>query len=92
MHRSDLLFKVFLNKNKLYKNDDAEASQDRNKLRPNWGWDAKNKSKKKKRRKIFCFLKEKVLQNIPSRKHFSRKSNTKYEQTTLNYVTDLIKH
>ena len=47
---------------------------------------------KKKRRKIFCFLKEKVLQNIPSRKHFSRKSNTKYEQTTLNYVTDLIKH
>lgn len=54
MHRSDLLFKVFLNKNKLYKNDDAEASQDRNKLRPNWGWDAKNESKKKKEEKYFA--------------------------------------
>ena len=52
----------------------------------------KTRVKKKKRRKIFCNIKKKDQQNIPSRKHFSRKSNTKYEQTTLNYVTDLIKH
>lgn len=70
MHRSDLLFKVFLNKNKLYKNDDAEASQDRNKLRPNWGWDAKNKSKKKKKKKNILLLKRKGPSKYTIKKTF----------------------